>query len=910
MRLGVVAIAICMSIVGLAVADDAQASIKKQTNIPAQALAPALEMLARDRNFQIVYVSEEIKDLRTQGAIGEFTSEEALKRLLNGTGLAFRYLDEKTITLVPAAAASPATDRADPSSPVSQPLSPTAEGGKEQEQKRSFFDRFRLAQADQQNPPASSSLTQKESDQNQRSSEQGLEEILITAEKRVASVQDTPISVSAISGAELQAQGVSDMVDAARQVPGLAETTNGPGQTEYTIRGLSSSGPAVATVGFYLDDVPMTAPSGAQNGHVVIDPDLYDLNRVEVLRGPQGTLYGSGSMGGTIKLVTNQPDVRTFSASAQADGSDTLSGGLNGDLNGMVNVPIADGKLALRIVGTDEHTSGWIDRIVLSDFPLPTNPGPQCPGFAGCTRGNVLAAPVSRDYHDVNDEDLKGARASLRYEATEQLTVTASTFYQRISQGGLSYFDDPPGTEAHYQPFDVPESFSDVFRMYNVVANLALPAFDITSATSYWTRSQSQTQDVSETIQSLFDLPSFYIGQGGVGPVSLTEVDDTNQFSEELRLTSTPDSDLQWLIGGFYSDFNYHQDQDSFATGFIPLFGSNDLFSAVFTNHGKQTAAFGEISYKMTRRLKATFGARRYSYTWAGTNTESGIATGSFTPITNYTAAADSGLNPKFTLSYDVAHEFLVYGTVAKGFRPGAGNQPVPVTGSDSCLSSLEALGLTHAPTQYGPDTVLSYEVGEKASLLDNRLTLNSALYYEQWSHVQQTVTLPCAYPYTDNVGTAAVRGGELELNLRLFPSWTIQQTGGYTHAILTSTNSDTGFVPGQRLLNVPTYSASTSIVYSRPIPPYTLVARLSNVLVASQEARSYFLSTLPSYDIANVRIGLTADRWSAFLFVNNVTNKMADLSYAHDYALDFPSVALVATNQPRTIGVTLEYHQ
>src|SRR6202789_2678329 len=231
-----------------------------------------------------------------------------------------------------------------------------------------------------------------------------LTEIVVTAEKREERLQDTPISVTAISGADLLAQGIADTEDAAREIPGVSLQSAGPAQTEYTIRGLSSAGPAVSTVGFYLDDVPMTAPSGAQNGHVVIDPDLYDLNRVEVLRGPQGTLYGSGSMGGTIKLVTNQPNLHEFGASAQVEGSGTQGGGFNRGVNAMVNIPLIDDKLAVRIVATDEHTSGWIDRIVLGDFPLPTNPQPQCAPFAGCTRGNLTGAPVLKDYRDVNDQ--------------------------------------------------------------------------------------------------------------------------------------------------------------------------------------------------------------------------------------------------------------------------------------------------------------------------------------------------------------------------------------------------------------------------------------------------------------------------------------------------------------------------
>jgi outer membrane receptor protein involved in Fe transport len=742
----------------------------------------------------------------------------------------------------------------------------------------------------------------------ERSGTAVLEEIIVTAEKRNGSVQETPISLTALSGADLQAEGVADISNAAREVPGIAQTSAGPGQTEYTIRGLSSPGAAVATVGFYLDDVPMTAPSGSQNGHVVIDPDLYDLNRVEVLRGPQGTLYGSGSMGGTIKLVTNQPNLREFGMSAQVDGSGTQGGGFNRGVNAMVNIPLIDDKLAVRIVATDEHTSGWIDRIVLADFPLPTNPQPECGQFAGCTRGNLAGAPVTKDYHDVNEEQLKGARASVRYQATDQLTVTASAFYQTVAQDGLSYYDNPPGSAAHYQPFDVSEPFSDTFRMYNLVGDLALSPFTITSATSYWSRSQSQTQDISETIQTVFGLPAYGTDEGGVGPEGITEIDYSRQLSEEIRVTSNGEAAFQWLVGGFYSDYTYRQDQYSIADGLVPLFGSSNLITLLSYDHLKQTAEFGELSYKITSDLKATVGARHYSYNQDGYVTTSGIVGPALTPSTAYLAAQNSGINPKFTLSYDLNSHLLVYGTAAKGFRPGAGNTPVPVTGSDSCLADLQAHGKTSAPTQYDPDTVWSYEIGEKATLLDKRLTVDSAIYYERWSKVQQSVSLGCGFGYIDNVGAAAIRGGEVELKFKLSPSWTLSQTAGYTHAVLTSAASGTGLVEGARLLNVPDYSLSTSVVYTHPIGRYDLIARATNAYVASQPVQSYFLETLPSYDIANVRIGLAADHWSVFLFVNNLTDKQAELSAAHNYALNIPSLDRIATNQPRTTGVSIDY--
>ncbi|MGH8208498.1 MAG: TonB-dependent receptor plug domain-containing protein, partial [Steroidobacteraceae bacterium] len=200
-----------------------------------------------------------------------------------------------------------------------------------------------------------------------------LQEVVITAEKRDSTVQKTPISMTAISGSEIQAQGIPDLVSIAQQVPGVSFKTSGPGQTEFEIRGVSSTGGESPTVGFYLDEAALTPPAMAQNGKVVIDPSLFDLNRVEILRGPQGTLYGSGSMGGTIKLVTNQPDSAHFGVNVEGIGSGTDGGGFNHTENAMLNVPIVHDIAAVRLVVTDKNIAGWIDRDVLNPFPPEVN---------------------------------------------------------------------------------------------------------------------------------------------------------------------------------------------------------------------------------------------------------------------------------------------------------------------------------------------------------------------------------------------------------------------------------------------------------------------------------------------------------------------------------------------------------
>ena len=403
-------------------------------------------------------------------------------------------------------------------------------------------------------------------DQKASGKESALEEIVVTAEKRESTVQKTPISMTAISEAEIQARGFEDFRSIAQETPGVSMKTSGPGQTEFEMRGLDATGGFSPTVGFYIDDAPLTAPAQAAQGKVVVDPDLYDLNRVEVLRGPQGTLYGAGSMGGTIKLVTNAPQLNTVAVSAQTKESGTDGGGFNYGGSAMLNLPITQDVAAIRFVGTYKYTSGWIDRVVLNPFPLETN--------GGATRGDVLAAPVQARYSDVNWEELWGGRVSLLLKLGDNLTIQPGVMHQKISTGGPFTIDDPPGNvEAHYQPFDIAEPLEDNFTLYTLNIKYHFDFADLTSASSKWNRHDEQTQDISETIQSLLGIPSFY-PPVGVGGGSQEETDFSSQATEELRLASNGDGAFQWLGGAFYSNFNSNTTSLSDYAGLEPVFGT------------------------------------------------------------------------------------------------------------------------------------------------------------------------------------------------------------------------------------------------------------------------------------------------------------------------------------------------
>jgi outer membrane receptor protein involved in Fe transport len=733
--------------------------------------------------------------------------------------------------------------------------------------------------------------------------ETGLEEIVVTAEKRDSTVQKTPISMTAISEAEIQARGLEDFRSIAQETPGISMKTSGPGQTEFEMRGLDATGGFSPTVGFYIDDAPLTAPAQAAQGKVVVDPDLYDLNRVEVLRGPQGTLYGAGSMGGTIKLVTNAPQLNTFSVSAQSKESGTDGGGFNYGGSAMMNLPITQDVAAIRFVGTYKYTSGWIDRVVANPFPLETN--------GGLTRGNVLAAPVQARYSDVNWEELEGGRVSLLLKLGDDLTVQAGLMHQKISTGGPFTIDDPPGNVlAHYQPFDIAEPLEDNFTLYTLTIKYHFDGADLTSATAKWNRHDEQTQDISETIQSLLGLPSFYIPEGGAGPGSQEETDFSSQASEELRLASNGDGRFQWIGGLFFSDFNSNTTSLSNYAGLEPIFGTSDLISVGEPINVTQRALFGETSYKLTDQLKATVGLRYYSYSSTEETINGGIASIAGGPgtVLEFGRADDKGFNPKVNFAYTVNDDVLLYTTAAKGFRPGGPNSPVPLSGPAQCLTgpgNLQSLGLNAAPNQFNPDTVWSYEIGEKARALGNTFQVNSDIYYESWNNVQQLVDPSCGFSFTANAGSATVYGSEIEIAANLSSSWTVTESVGLTHATFNDTVLATNTVKGQKLLDVPNVTDNTSVIYSTPVSAaYNFSVRGTYTYVGPMQDITYVRNDLPGYSLVNARAGVTSDRFSAFLFCDNVTNKLAILTNNVAQTVNIPSVNRWVTNQPRTIGV------
>jgi iron complex outermembrane receptor protein len=779
----------------------------------------------------------------------------------------------------------------------------------------------------------------------------GLEEIVVTAEKRESTVQATPIAMTALSAGDLTQENITSIQDLVGAIPGISLRTAGPGQTEYEMRGLASSGGSVATVGFYLDETPLSASAVALNGRTVIDADLYDLNRTEILRGPQGTLYGAGSMGGTIKLVTNPPKLHAFEGSAYVDASQTTGGSTNGRGSLMLNVPIGD-IAALRFVTTDKYISGWIHRYVIApgQFPFPTNFG-NC-GVYYCNRGDVQDAPVVQDHANSNIERFISSRASLLVQPSDALSITGNVMYQRIDADGYANYQAPPNNEAIYQPYDVKEPYYDSFHMFSLKVSYDMSFANLTSASSYWQRDVYQATDSTEALQNIFNYTQFV-------PNVYSENDRTWQIAQELRLTSRGEGDFQWVGGLYYSNLHSGYITKNQTVGFVttpvclppgsstalggqcapgttflyapPNVGAPNPEGIMFNDNNpnilNQKAVFGEASYKLTPTLKLTAGLRFYKFNISNNANQRGLGTasGDAVPTIDSASGSNTSLLPKVNLSYEPSSDLTLYSTLSKGSRPGGVNLPIPLTPFSQgafyyCGAGTGPSYLTSQPSYYAPDSIWSLEVGEKARFADRRFTVNADLFYVKWHNIQQLIVLSCGYPYNTNVGDAKTYGPELEMAAKVTDAITVDLSGAYTQAYISAPRNILGLsepvgtpglpiFSGARITSIPKYTGNVAVNYESMLAQdYKLTFRVSESYVGPVEDTAYYREILGSYGLMDFRMGVGKEAWTASLFGTNLTNKHAGLTIDNTvFAWQQPTITRVSTNQPRTIGIAFE---
>ncbi|HVW68125.1 MAG TPA: TonB-dependent receptor [Steroidobacteraceae bacterium] len=713
-----------------------------------------------------------------------------------------------------------------------------------------------------------------------------LQEVVVSATRiGEESVQKTPMAISVVSPAALDDKGLGGIADFVGQLPSVSMQSVSPGESNIEMRGLVTNeiNPTNAQqrslVALYLDD-----SSIGQEG---FNPDLhvYDLDRVEVIRGPQGTLYGAGSMAGTIRLITKKPDTRNFLGDADASLSETERGGTNYSIRGMVNLPLIDEHLAARLVLYRSDDSGYIDNLELGR-------------------------------RDANPAYATQGRLAVRWIPTDGLTIDASATFARLNSQGRNTVYPSLGNYV-YQSLTA-ETLSDYFKLYNVTADWDLAFARLISSTSY-------TQRDIEQHESFESLDEYLLTPGSQLAADNLNKNDIHKFQEELRLVSRPDQPLRWIAGAYFERDSQFYPQILNSPGFDATFGaeigdptfnsqtvygtpSPDMpFYGTIDVVERQLALFGEVTYSVLPSLDVTLGARYFDFkddfNLYFTGAAGAISPGQ--PDTGSGEQRSRGVNPRGVVSYKVSDKVMVYGEVARGFRYGGVNEPAPVV---FCAEQLGEIGLTASPQSFGPDHLWSYTVGEKGTFADGRVRLNVDGFYIDWSDVQTIHQLTCGYNFTQNSGKIKSQGLELDSQFRATSALTLGLSGSFTDATANGPIPNLGAEDGDRAPFFPRTIVSLSGQYELPAPGGKVI--LSSDYTYRSRAGTDFSPTafdylvIPSSVLLNGSIAYETGRWSVSVFGTNLTNNHLVSLRDVNMAGPFQPGVLEYWGRPRTIGV------
>jgi iron complex outermembrane receptor protein len=694
-----------------------------------------------------------------------------------------------------------------------------------------------------------------------------LPEVVVTAQKRQERAQDVPESIAVVAAPQLKAMSAVNYGDYLNSVPGVSYVDSGGFKDKIFIRGLADtmSSRVLSTTGIYLDETPVTEVDAS-----LADFGTFDMNRIEILRGPQGTLYGSESMGGTVRIITNKPNLSQYQGDIDLIGSGTEHGGGNYNLNGMVNLPLIEDKLALRIVAGGRHDSGYVEN-------------------------------VANDDHDANTDDATSVRALLDARPTPNLDALFTFAFQRSTDDYGPYQDI--GLGLYQVDRVIPEINKSITRLYNLTFNYTLPFAVLTSATSYIDKSNYSVRDVTPYYQSLF-LSSYEADTGQNAPgntgVGLTYAFPNRALTQEFRLTSSGGGPLHWIVGLYYNDFLPTQVQTA-VTNYEPAKGY-DLYTTSTQFDRTELAEFADISFDVTEKLQIAAGVRQADYFINSNNTSSGVLNGGDTAEDD--KSHESATSARFRADYKVTKDNLVYAQASQGFRPGGVNGLLPST----CLASAQALGYANAGAvyKYNPDSVWNYEVGSKNDFDGHKYQLNGDVYYIDWKNTEVAQNLACGDQILSNAGGATSRGVELEAQAHPLAGLDFSFGAAYTEATFNSTSASVETLKGATLPNVPKWTINGSARYTYPTPYGFDVYVFANAYYVDRRMSDLPLSGTdfgePGYILANARIGLTQGAFDVAFFVKNVANTIAIINTNTDTGYDYQII-----NQPRTWGLEIE---
>ncbi|MDE0348793.1 MAG: TonB-dependent receptor [Gammaproteobacteria bacterium] len=707
-----------------------------------------------------------------------------------------------------------------------------------------------------------------------------LEEILVTATKRSESVQDVPLAVSAISGDQIEARGFLEFSDYLNTLPSVHIEDTGPARNSIKIRGISTgefgSPPTVAT---YFGEVPTTHTGQQINGNA--NPRLVDMERLEVLRGPQGTLFGANALAGAVRLIPAAPNLEEADVEVSGSWSTTAHGDDdNTRFEGMLNVPLIEDRLALRVVGYDYSLSGFVD----NEFP--GNPQFDLSAIFGLVfigapfpPGTIVSPGVPPSTaEDVNQEDTSGGRVSLLWRPTDQLDVRFTYMGQDSRMGsGSPDIDSRIGKYSNSHGIDhfQEQELGDDLSIANLVLDYRFDGFSLISSTSYTERDLGQRRDAST-----FPVLNF----GVYFPWGLNDDQDDEILSQEIRLQSASDGALQWLVGGFYSKHEQSSSQ-SLIDHACPsclsytFFGpGGPLFESAKSFDETQLAFFGEVTYALDDHWEIGAGIRYFETELEFFESQVGLIAESPFPLLDDGDASSDQVNPKFQLSYSPNDSFFGYVQAAQGFRTGVINETVPAGPCGPELAVLGDLSLTE------PDTLWNYELGGKWSLGNGRTTVNAAVYRVDWEDIQTTLQLACGFTPIVNAGEATGEGAEVEVTALLTENLRLDLAASFSNTEFESVDPRSGFEKGARVPGSPEAILSVGIQYD-----YALNASWSGYLradfnqvgdvLSAAEAGTGASVKLDSYEVINLRAVLGQGRFDVELFVRNATDERGILS-------------------------------
>lgn len=695
--------------------------------------------------------------------------------------------------------------------------------------------------------------------------------VVVTANKRSERLQEVPMAVSALQGLQLERESAVNFSDYATRVPGLNVISNGQGWTQLVLRGITSgSGQGNATVGTYIDDAPYGSSTVYAAGGVLtpdIDPD--DLQRIEVLRGPQGTLYGSNTLGGLVKFVTTPPDTSTASARIGAGYSSTSGGDSGFSGRAMVNLPLVKDTLGLRINAYHRDDPGYVDN---------SNTGKK----------------------DVNGATVDGTRAQLLWTPTDRFSLRLSALAQNLSSDGLANVGvdvdrdtlKPLHGDLQQDRAASTGLFELKYRMYDASLNADLGWARLISSSTYSTQALHSDVDYTAPYAPLLN-PLFGLANGGY---ALDNTITLGKFTQELRLQSPETQVLEWRAGVFYTrehsrNFQHMASFDATTGEPIALPQLADILvgPAIFT----EWAAYGDVTWHATPKLSVLVGARytkdRTTYTQVG----DGLLAGA----TNFTIrGTDSPTTFLFNPSYKFSDDMMAYLRVASGFRPGGPNVGVP-----------PGLG---APLTFGPDKLVSYELGFKSTMLDRRMTFDVAAFYIDWSQIQLTVNSG-GFGFLGNGGKASSQGLEAAWQFAPARGLVLSANASWTDPKLSADTQEGLYgYKGDRLPYVPKWNASLGIDYDFPLASgwsgfvggsYRYIgSRVSDFRAVPGPRKE-----IPSYDGVDLRAGANYGNWTIKAYVKNLTNERGITAISAQTTDPDANPFSAAYVPPRTVGVS-----